>query len=273
MIVTMTIAIAKAIIAAESPKVHDILLTRRTAQTLNVKVGDVLELSARPSMEGAQKFRVVGIYQPPPDPASVGRKDLRMTMRLPDLERMTDIEDRVDAIIVKLKNPAERESVKKQLRALGFGFDVYTVDELARRSSTPWQVVSQFHKAIGILTLVAGTVFLMALMTLRVEQRRQELGMLRLIGVSRASVFKTVLAETFLVAAGGSLGGVGGGYLAAGLINSYYQRKYDTDLIFSEVTRSVVITTLLLAICMGLLAGALTAWRIARGRMMRLVGR
>lgn len=265
--------LATATFAAESPKVYDILLTRRTAQMLNVKVGDVLELSARPSMEGARRFRIVGIYQPPPDPAAVGRQDLRMTMRLPDLERMTGIEDQVDAIVIKLKNPAEREAVKRQLRAIGFGFDVYTTDELARRSSTPWQVVSRFHKAIGILTLMAGTVFLMALMTLRVEQRRQELGMLRLIGVSRASVFKTVLAETFLIVAGGSLGGVGGGYLAAWLLNAYYQRKYETDLIFSQVTPSIVLTTLLLAMSMGILAGALTAWRIARGKMLRLVGR
>ncbi|MCS6861742.1 MAG: FtsX-like permease family protein [Abditibacteriales bacterium] len=265
----------KATVNAESQekKVYDVLLTRRTAQTLNVKVGDVLELSAHPSMEGARRFRVVGIYQPPPDPAAVGRKDLRMTMRLPDLERMTGSEDQVDVILVKLKNPAEREAVKRQLRAIGFGFDVYTTEELARRSSTPWQVVSRFHKAIGILTLVAGTVFLMALMTLRVEQRRQELGMLRLIGVSRATLFKTVLAETLLVAAGGSLGGVGGGYLAAWLINAYYQRKYETDLIFSQVTPAVIVVTLLLAMGMGILAGALTAWRIARARMMRLVGR
>lgn len=267
--------VTKAVAAAEPPKekVYDILLTRRTAKRLQLKVGDVIELSHRASMEDAQKFRVIGTYEPPADPASIGSRNLHVRMRLPDLERMTGVADQVDAFVIKLKNPAERELVKKRLQSIGFGFDVHTSDDLAQRSSTPWQVVSRFHRAIGILTLAAGTVFLVALMTLRIEQRRQELGMLRLIGVSRASIFKTVLAETVLVAAGGSLGGIGLGYLAAWFINSYYQKKYETELVFSQVNASIVLTTLILAVSMGVAAGAVTAWRIARGRMLRLVGR
>ncbi len=174
----------------------DLLIQDRTARRLGFSPGDTAWVSADPQMAASEAFRVAGAYSPLAEPAGIGKQNLFLKLHLPDLERLTGSRDEIDRVVVKLRDKNQRERVKKDLNDLGLGFDAYTTEELAAKTSQTFVVVAQFHKAIGAIALVASAIFLIALMVLRAEERKRELGFLRLIGISRRTVLKALLWES-----------------------------------------------------------------------------
>ncbi len=259
--------------AARPGPISDLLLTDRTARALGVAAGDTVEVAGLASMRGARRFRVAGVYRPGADPFEVGYGRLRLTMHLPDLAALVGAEDRVDRIVVKLRDGADRAAAANDINRTAYGVCAYTSEDLARRSSSTFVVISQFHKAIGVVTLLAGLVFLVAIMVLEVEEMRRELGMLRLVGISRRTVVRSVLAISTVVALLGSLVGIGLGLAAIALVNPLAQHRYDTDLVFARAGGATVLLAVGLAVLLGVLAGVLVAARIARGHPLEQVGR
>jgi putative ABC transport system permease protein len=258
---------------AQPTAVSDLLLADRSARALGVGPGDTLEVAGDAAMHGARRFRIADVYRPRPDPFEVGYGRLNLAMHLPDLEALLDDEDRVDRFVLKLRNPAERDAVVADLNRAAYGMRAYTSEDLAERGAATFVVVSQFHAAIGIVSLLAGLVFLGAIMVLKVEEMRRELGALRLLGISRRTVLRCVVVIAALVAALGSLLGIGLGLAAIAVINPLAQARYDTDLVFARPTPSAVALTCALAIAMGVLAGTAVAMRLVRGRALEQVGR
>ncbi len=61
------------------------------------------------------------------------------------------------------------------------------------RRAAPFVVLERFHLAIAIVTVIASSVFLLALMLMLVDERRATVGMLRLIGFRRSRILQHVL--------------------------------------------------------------------------------
>jgi putative ABC transport system permease protein len=116
-------------------------------------------------------------------------------------------------------------------------------------------------------------VFLLCIMLLKVEERRLDAAVMRFIGVRRRTIFGALLLEAALVAILGSIAGTGLSYLASTVTNAYYQRFFDTGLIFSAITRQIVLFSIGLSLILGLLAGMLAAWRLVRTPPLVLWGR
>ena len=140
---------------------------------------------------------------------------------------------------------------------------VSSPDRVAATSSTTFEVIRRFHRAIAIITLTASGVFLACIMTLKVPERRTQVSALRLVGVSHSTLFGWLLAEATIISVLGGLLGLGIGQLASSLINAWYQRVYDTQLLFSLVTPETLALGLGLAVVLGIGAGAVE-WRLAR---------
>ena len=153
------------------------------------------------------------------------------------------------------------------------GTRVVSAEVVAARVSTTFRVVQRFHRAIGLITITAGGVFLACIMTLKVQERRTQVAALRLVGVSRQTLLAWLLLEAALVSVVGGILGIGIGSLASLLINEFYQRAYQTTLEFSVVTGGTVRLGLVLAVVLGLLAGAVGALRLLQVDPLQEVGR
>ena len=70
--------------------------------------------------------------------------------------------------------------------------------------AAPFVVLERFHLAIAIVTVIASSIFLLALMLMLVDERRETVGILRLIGFRRRRILLHVLAEGVVVAAAGA---------------------------------------------------------------------
>lgn len=181
--------------------------------------------------------------------------------------------DVVDRVVVRLRQRQRAEAVARDLDALVPGVDVYTAEEVARHVSRTFVVVSRFHRAIGFVTLLAGAIFLVTIMSLKLTEMRREIGALRLLGVSRATIGLAVLAIAAAVALLGTLVGMGVGAALVAAINAYYRPLFETRLRFGVLVPQTLLAAAALAVVLGVGAGAAVAARLLRRPPLEQVGR
>ena len=136
-----------------------------------------------------------------------------------------------------------------------------------------FRVVNRFHRAIGVITIVASAIFLLCITLLKVDERRRDVGALRLIGISRRSIVRAVVLEASFISLIGSAMGAALGYCAGWIVNWHYQGVYSTPLKFAIVTPSIVLFATVLSLALGVIAGLLAAQRLVRQAPLALVGR
>jgi putative ABC transport system permease protein len=255
--------------SAPSPVRGGVAIERRLAERWRLAVGDTLEL-ARDAVASSTRWLVEAIYQARPDPATALRGELGIRFHLADLATLLGAPDRVDRIGVKLVPGVSPDSAVRRLNQIGFGFRAYPSVAIAAESSKTFLVVSRFHRAIGFIAIVASAVFLLCIMLLKVEERRLDAAVMRMIGLSRRTVFRAFLLEAALLATVGSVVGTGMAYLATVITNGVYQRKFDTDLVFAHLTTDIVALGTGLSVALGLAAGSVAAGRLLRANPLAL---
>jgi ABC-type antimicrobial peptide transport system permease subunit len=110
-------------------------------------------------------------------------------------------------------------------------------------------------------------------MIMRAEERREIIGVLRLIGVSSRSILAEVLLEGLLIAIAGAAFGVLVAVSAQGAINSFFQWRFDTTLLFVRVTPRIAWEAVGFAVPLGVAAGLAASWTLLRRSVVSLVGR
>jgi putative ABC transport system permease protein len=262
------------------PAMRTIAIDARMAEDLGLQVGSIVRLSARPGQPDEQAL-IGAIVARRADPAEVARSEYRVRLHLDHLQRLLALDDRVDRIAVGIRAPrtgaepdaAVVDSTLARINHAAFGFRAHRSSDVAVGNSRTFRVVERFHRAIGIITVVASAVFLLCLLLLTVEERRRDIAALRLMGISRATVVRSVVIEAAIVSlVGSAMGGVLG-WIAARLVNAHYQEVYRTPLTFALVTPGILAFATALALMLGILAGAVAAWRLVRTPPLALMGR
>jgi len=227
---------------------------------------------------GARTFRVAGIYEPTPDPARLGAVPREVRMHLPDL---LDVmrppgalagTEYIANINVALADPADATAFARDVNARMPGVIARPSSEAAG-SAGPFRVLERFHLAIAVVTIVAATVFLLALTIMLVDERRETVGILRLIGLPARRVLVQVLIEGVIVASAGAAFGLVLAVLSESLINAFFQWRYDTALVFVRITRDVALTSTAIAVPLGASATVLASWALLRRSGLRLARR
>jgi putative ABC transport system permease protein len=227
----------------------------------------------RAQSSDAKTVIVGAIVRREADPSEVARGDFRVRMHLDQLQRVAGYGDRVDRFAIATTPSADLTRTIERINRAAFGFRAYRSSDIAVETSRTFQVVSRFHRAIGVITIVASSVFLLCIMVLKVEERRRDIAALRLMGISRSSVVRSIIIESALVAVLGSVLGVALGWAASLFVNWHYQALYRTPLEFSIVTPPIVAFAVSLSLLLGIGAGLLASLRLVRTPPLELFGR
>jgi ABC-type lipoprotein release transport system permease subunit len=254
-----------------------ILVSRQLAEIEQLSVGSVVTLAAEESGRGARRFRVAGIYEPTPDPGRLGSLILETRLHLPDLFDLTRAPgvpagaEHVQSINVALTDPADATAFARDINQRAPGASASPA--ASARDAGPFLVLERFHLAIATVTIVAATVFLLALTVMLVDERRETVGVLRLIGLPVRRILTQVLIEGVLVAAAGGAFGVVLALASELLINRFFQWRYDTLLVFVHITPAVAAKCLAIAIPLGATATVVASWALLRRNGLRIVRR
>ena len=136
-------------------------------------------------------------------------------------------------------------------------------------------MLERFHLAIAIVTIVAATVFLLALTIMLVDERRETVGVLRLIGLPARRILVQVLHRRR--ARRRRRRGCSGWcspLASEGLINAFFQWRYDTALVFVRITPDVALTLRRRSPCRSAPSATVVAsWALLRRNGLRLARR
>jgi putative ABC transport system permease protein len=247
-----------------------IAIDERLASDARIKVGDRLVVATTPGGAGDSVI-VAAVIRRRADPSEVARAEYRAIMHLDELQSLVGYGDRVDRFAVSTRGAAATDSAIRHINDAAFGFQAYRSRDIAVETSRTFLVVSRFHRAIGVITIVASAIFLLCIMLLKVDERRRDVAALRLMGISARSIVRSVMVEAALVAVVGSGVGVGLGWVAAQVINWHYRAVYRTPLAFALVTPDIVFLAIALSLVLGLAAGLLAAQRLVQMPALELL--
>jgi putative ABC transport system permease protein len=266
--------------SAQTQQTPTILLSRQLAEAERLRVNDTVTLASKPDGSSPRQFRVAGIYEPVADPMRLAAKRFEARLHLPDLLAMTaDPSDplsmeSVTAINVTLKNAADADAFAGDLT------EKIPIPELTARparggegTASVFVVLDRFHFAIAMVTVIASTVFLLALMVMLVEERRESVGILRLIGLRKSRILLQVFAEGLLIAAAGAVFGILFAVVIQGAVNVFFQWRYDTALVFVRITPQIALRCVLLAVPLGVVASLVSSWTLLRSNVLDLARR
>ena len=256
----------------ECPDDLEILVERPYAEDAGIATGSTVRVRSTIQAEPCEAV-VAGIFEPPADPALLNAERPRVLFHLPHLQVLTGRENEVDYFTLLARPGSDLDALARDLEPLLPGAQVLPVGEVAERSSTTFRVVSRFHTAIALITLIAGGVFLACIMILKVQERRFPIAAARLTGIPRRFLFWWTVAEAALLSTLGGAAGLGVGVASSSVVNAYYQRYYDTTLVFSQVTGTVVAEALVLAIVLGMAAGVFAGTRMLASDPLDEMGR
>lgn len=258
--------------AGQAPPPRSIAIDERLAADLALGIGDRVVLA--PSAGGGGDTAVVAaIVRRRADPSEIARAEYRVRMHLDHLQQLTGAGERVDRFAVAARDSARVDEAVSAINGSAFGFRAHPSRAVAVETSQTFRVVSRFHRAIGIITIVASAIFLLSIMLMKIDERRRDVAALRLMGISRSTVVRSVVLEASLVALLGSAFGVLLGVVASAIVNRHYQAVYRTPLVFSFVTPDIVALAVALSLVLGIGAGALAALRLVSVRPLSLFGR
>ncbi|HEV7498538.1 MAG TPA: FtsX-like permease family protein [Vicinamibacteria bacterium] len=264
--------------AAPSAEPPAILVSRQLLAANHLAVGDVVLLAPDPSGARPRPFRIAGAYEPVPDPSHLGAPSLEARLHLPDLLALTgdpadaQAPESIQSINVKLVHPADAPAFMRDLAARVPGL-------VLRETGAPgpgdltFVVLDRFHLAIATVTVIASSIFLLALMVMLVDERRDTVAILRLIGLRRRRIFIQVVAEGLVIALAGALFGVVLAVALEGGFNRFFQWRYDTTLVFVRVTPAIAARAVAVAVPLGIAASLAASWDLLRRGVMALARR
>lgn len=266
------------LLPAQDGQPSSILISRQLAELEGLATDDEVQLATDEQGGNARMFRIAGLYEPTPNPMRLGVAPLAVRMHLTDLLSLTRDAatpagtEHVEGINVALLDPENARAFANDVNARIPGVFARRAEGGAGSAST-FVVLERFHLAIATVTIVAATVFLLALTIMLVDERRATVGVLRLIGFPARRIMVQVLLEGLLIAGAGALFGLVLALASEGLINRFFQWRYDTTLIFVHVSPAIAATCLAIAVPLGAVATVAASWALLRRSGLRLARR
>ena len=247
--------------------IPDILVSRQLLEQEHLSVGQVVELSRDAAGHEAAQFRIAGVYEPLADPARFAQQRLEARVHLPDLHEAT-----ITNINIALADPQAAPAFATDVTRRLPGLTARATTAPGERAAS-FAVLDRFHLAIAIVTIIGSGAFLLALMVMLVDERRETMTTLRLIGFTRGRLMTQVLVEGALIAGAGVVFGVAFALVMQPAFNRFFQWRYDTALVFLRVTPAIVARSASIALPVGMLASAAAGWTFLRHRTLTRIGR
>ncbi|HTL45939.1 MAG TPA: FtsX-like permease family protein [Vicinamibacterales bacterium] len=259
---------------AAAPAPADVLVSRQLLEREHLAVGQTVELSSDAAGTAARPFRIVGVYEPTPDPMRFAQERLEVRVHLPDAAALEDRlpSSSLTSINVELRDREDAAGFASDVERRLPGLTAKSTAAPDERTST-FAVLDRFHLAIAMVTVFGSGAFLLALMVMLVDERRETVATLRLIGLTKQRLIAQVLVEGALIAVAGAAFGVLFARAAEPVFNRFFQWRYDTALVFVRVTPAIALRCVALAVPVGLAASAIAGWTILRRRALLTVGR
>jgi putative ABC transport system permease protein len=220
-------------------------------------------------------FKVVGVFT---DPGGE-REETRAYLPRTTVQKTFGGGDKISSLFFTLKKTQDydealaqsrkfTEEVKELLKTKNVvapedegGVGIYNSVEDAKQFYDLNMFIRLFFWWVGICTIIAGVVGVSNIMLIIVKERTKEIGIRKALGASPVSIISMILHESIFITTIAGFTGLLASLLLLELIGPMIESEYFRN---PEVDFSVAITTLLLLIFAGAMAGFFPAYRAAK---------
>jgi putative ABC transport system permease protein len=202
---------------------NDAVITSSLADSIGLKLGDTLRL---PTTEGVAKLTIVGLR---PGRPSFGNEEVLIP--LSQAQKLLDRPGLVNVIEANMatKDPAARQAIAQQIQTqLGRNYKLNALTDESQIFGILQTSQATFN-ILGILTLFMGGFIIFNTFRTIVAERRHDIGMLRAIGASRATIVGTILTEGIAQGVVGTAIGLALGISWGWLLQSEHQMSCEAS--------------------------------------------
>ncbi len=234
-------------------------------------VFDGMQINRQITIEG-KIFKIVGVLE------QSGSVDSNIYMPILMAREVIDNvgDEKFNSISVKIKdvdltNETVAEITQKLMLSRGIlqtkniDFSVSNPAEIQATVSSSLNSIALFLAAIAAISLIVGAVGIANTMFTSVMEKTREIGILKAIGAQNKDILVIFLFSSGLLGLIGGIGGIVLGVFGAGLIGSLASGSFGR-LSFSSTyfSPTLIIGVFLLSIFIGMIAGAIPAYRASR---------
>ncbi len=225
------------------------------ASDLGVGVGDTVEI------EGAQ-IRIVAVLAETQTFSPVAPDD---AVFLPESAFAADGYDQV--LVVSESGGEAREaaeSIRESVNAREDRVDIFELAALVDEIDEFFDLLGTFLLGLGAISLVVAGVSILNVMLMSTVERRQEIGVMRAVGIRKRDVLRVLLAEAGLI---GAIGAVLGTVLTALIVLGFlFATPAETAVVLDPTNGYYLLLALVFGVGVGLISGAYPAWKAASER-------
>jgi len=249
-----------------------ILLNKEFAQKNNITVDSSIQLL---TSKGKLPFIVRGLLDPKGTAETFGGRFGLMDVF--SAQQYFSKEKRFDSIDVLVEDRSKINSVKDRIySALG---GKYTIQRPEQRTENVENLLSAFRSGMELLSLVVllmGMFIIYNTVYTSVYQRKREIGVLRMIGLTRSGIIALYCLEGLIMGSVGSAIGIVGGYYMgsfsvhnfAASVTSFY---LTVDTSHATFNGSIAMFGMFMGVGASLIASLYPAWRASTFTPMEVV--
>jgi putative ABC transport system permease protein len=218
-----------------------------SAEMLRKKIGDKVQLET-------SEYTVCAIYT-----SSALAENGAIILPLAELQKLMDRQDMVNFMNLRCESgttEAQLDELRMLIKSNFKGLMAFSPGEVAQ-SNSAIQIAKAMSLATSLIALLVGAVGIMNTVLMSVFERLQEIGVLLAIGWRRARILQMILFESLLLSFAGGIGGICLGIVAVKILET---TPWIRGKIESDVTPSLLLVALLIALALGTLGGLYPAW-------------
>ncbi len=237
---------------------HEIVINTLLAEVLGVKVNDTIYLSISGSMSSPTSFKVCGISKPSFDYPNTRTA----TMHLSELQYIAQLSnDTISQINIDLVDPNSGGAMKPMLEEK-YNVSAFVPDDYIKIVSRFTNVFEGFADMVVIITTAVALMFICTIMVISVREMQGEIGVLRAMGISKHTVFKSIITESMLICTAGYALGLMFGFAGAKALDWYIKSTESyipPNFQVTVVTPLVIVYAAIFAVVMGGISGMIPA--------------
>ncbi|HEX5624211.1 MAG TPA: FtsX-like permease family protein [Sulfuricurvum sp.] len=235
------------------PKKGEVLLGSKIYETLK---------HPKTIMLSKKAFPVSGVFQ-----SKIGFEDGGVVMNLSDggelFHKSTSI------FLVSLSDLGNSDTVVNQINALDSELEAKTTDAFID-SYNQFKIIQTSSDVIGAMAFLMGILGIVSMMSMVVNDRKAEFGIMRSIGLSSGTIIVKLLTETLIIAL--IAFGVAWG-ISEGILELIKHADKFQGYINGEITMAMLIKVFIVSVVMALFGTLLPAWYASRIDPMSLIAK
>ncbi|MBR3213763.1 MAG: ABC transporter permease [Methanosphaera sp.] len=227
---------------------NELIVGKNLADEENYTIGDKIDVYGN-------EFKITGIYET----GSIFY-DSAMYTSLSKLQNLTDNEDKISSISIKIKKDANLTTVNDKIKnEYNDTLNTITTEEMAQTIDDTLDMINSATTAIEALAIIIGGLGVINTMMMTVFERTREIGVLKSVGWTKKRILAMIMGESIVLTI---ISGIIGSIL--GVLAVFILFKVNGDNMTLIFNINIFIKAFIVALSVGIIGGLYPAIKASR---------